>query len=361
MKHKYLIYALLWTGLAAGATSCDEDEMPQKPEPSPVVDSELPEGPKLEVGTELFDLKPDASVRQQIVSGAGDYRIDMLDTSIATAMLDGDVITVTGHKYGRTDLVVSDAGGAYKSIPVNVYLSDELQLSTTTLDLTLNMGNPGVGTVTIVAGNPPYSAVSADTQYATVVPSTVSDSGFDITGLKEGGTTITITDSRGLESVVTVTNTYSDSPFSNSDLETYKSISQEGYFWLQGGDYNIARQGAPSSKRYWATPKKDEIITNQPEGTWFFGYYASSKDSPKDRFGLLIANEKPDLATVGEITDPCYIVAYDGESGKWIFQGSKKIPTTAEVIKVEDKLAWITFYTIQEEVLYKGCFIIRLP
>ena len=124
MKNNYLTYAVLSLALMLGVTACSDDDALVKPEPSPIVVPELPEFPELNVESESFDLKKETSKSLQITSGAGEYRVNVLDPSIASATVEGDMLTVTGLAVGKTEVVVSDKGGSYESLKINVYNSD---------------------------------------------------------------------------------------------------------------------------------------------------------------------------------------------------------------------------------------------
>ena len=222
MKHNYFRYGVLALLIAVGSASCSDDDTLVKPEPSPIVDPELPGSPAIELGAELFDVKKGSTQSLEITSGAGEYQVNVLDPAIASASVEGNTITVEGLAYGVTDIVISDQGGSYKNILANVYLSDAITLSTSKIELTLAMGAAADGFFTIDAGNPPYSVASNSNETATA---TLAEDGttVNVRGLKEGEATITVTDARGLTQQVSIVNTATDSPFSDEELETIKA------------------------------------------------------------------------------------------------------------------------------------------
>ena len=165
MKYTNLIYAFLLVGLAG--TACSDDDALVKPEPSPIVVPELPEFPELNVESESFDLKKETSKSLQITSGAGEYRVNVLDPGIASATVEGNLLTVTGLVVGKTEVVVSDKGGSYVSLKLNVYNSDVVTLDTEHIDLTVKMGAPATTTFRITDGNPAYRVSSSAPEIAT--------------------------------------------------------------------------------------------------------------------------------------------------------------------------------------------------
>ena len=91
----------------------------------------------------------------------------VLDPGIASATVEGNLLTVTGLVVGKTEVVVSDKGGSYESLKINVYNSDVVTLDTEHIDLTLKMGAPATTTFRITDGNPAYRVSSSAPEIAT--------------------------------------------------------------------------------------------------------------------------------------------------------------------------------------------------
>ena len=339
MKFNILKYGVLALLIAAGTVACSDDDTLLKPEPSPIVDPELPSQPALEIGTELFDLKKGSSLNQEIASGAGDYRVNVLDPKIASASVEGNTIVVKGLDYGTTEILVSDRGGSYRTVKTNVYLSDELVLSMASIELTLPMGAAADGSFTIDAGNPPYSVESAAREIASA---TLAADGttVNVRGLGPGETTITVTDSRGLSRQVAVVNTATDSPFSEKELEAIKNAATRTCVingeQVTGGSCSGGSNNG-NGKPAW--------------GIWSFNF-ANGRElylSPKD----------------GQWIDLREVKAYDGlyvyyrEKKQYILTDTS-IDAHAEVIKSESNVVWITFWAQKEEKLYKGYIVVTL-
>lgn len=340
MKYNYLRYGVLALLAAVGTVSCSDDDTMVKPEPSPVVNPALPEETELNIGTDLFDVKKESTITHEIVAGAGDYRISVLDPSIASATIEGNTISVTGLAYGQTEVLVSDQGGSYKSVKTNVYLSDVVVLSTDRLDLTLAMGAPADASFTINQGNPPYSVASAADQTATA---TLADDGttVNVRGLLEGETTITVTDSRGLTQQVTVANTATDSPFSYAELEAIKAetanVAVINSIPVTGGSFSGGTSGSKTIPTW---------------GIWNFNYA-----NGRELFVTTISGEWIDLREVKKYDNMCVI--YREKKDRIL--NDYTVDAHVEVIKSENDTVWLTFWTqTEDQTLYKGYIVVML-
>lgn len=336
MKNNYLTYAVLSLALVLGVTACSDDDTLVKPEPSPVVVPELPESPELSVESELFDLKKETSKSLQITSGAGEYRVNVLDPTIASATVEGDMLTVTGLVVGKTEVVVSDKGGSYKSLKINVYNSDAVTLDAEHIDLTLKMGAPASTTFKITDGNPAYRVSSSAPEIATAE---IGEDGatVTVTGLSEGEATITVTDSRNLTAAVTVSNTVTTSPFTDEELEEFKSLPAATY--LVNGE---KIRGQDSMGGY------DFIL--------YSGYvYGTYSVDMKTDYLYLYSEDKPDYSmnTLGK--KPGLKLAY--RKNKQVLVD--EVDAEVEVIKVDGQTVWMTFY-VQTDLLYSGCLVVGL-
>lgn len=340
MKHNYFRYGVLALLIAVGSASCSDDDTLVKPEPSPIVDPELPGSPAIELGAELFDVKKGSTQSLEITSGAVEYQVNVLDPAIASASVEGNTITVEGLAYGVTDIVISDQGGSYKNILANVYLSDAITLSTSKIELTLAMGAAADGFFTIDAGNPPYSVASNSNETATA---TLAEDGttVNVRGLKEGEATITVTDARGLTQQVSIVNTATDSPFSDEELETIKAAGVNTCVingtQVTGGTY-CGGSNDGNGKPVW--------------GVWTFAWGTGRElyITPKDKQWI-------DMHEVKSYENLLYVYYREKSS---IILNDSSLDAHAEVIKADGDTVWITFWTQKEDQLYKGYIVVRL-
>ena len=268
------------------------------------------------------------------------YRVSVLDPSIASATVEDNTITVTGLAYGQTEVLVSDQGGSYKSIKTNVYLSDEVVLSTDRLDLTLAMGAPADASFTINQGNPPYRVASAADATATA---TLADDGVtvNVRGLLEGETSVTVTDARGLTQQVTVVNTATDSPFSNAELEAIKAetanVAVINSTPVTGGSFSGGTSGSKSIPTW---------------GIWSYNYA-----NGRELFVSTISGEWIDLREVKKYDNMCVI--YREKKDRIL--NDYTVDAHVEVIKSENNTVWLTFWTqTEDQTLYKGYIVVEL-
>lgn len=361
MKHNYFRYGVLALLIAVGSASCSDDDTLVKPEPSPIVDPELPGHPELTLEKESIDLLINETQTIEILDGAGDYKVSVLDDSNAEVTLSGSSIQVKGLKYGNTDLVVSDQGGAYAMLTVNVYKSNELTTSTVDgkMKLTLAMGQPANGYFSITAGNDPYTVKSSDPE---TVSATLGDDGITVNlvgqkGQEEGAApvVITITDARGLTAEVSITTEVSDTPFTEEMLEQIKAISERTYVMN-----NIT---APADK--YATAAFGYMDDNYGMGpkTWHWGSYATTTTNNSKKYWIYyICTTDPevDMKTVG-IKENMKLTFSSPEDKLALIKVDavdKEGKSTVEVIKAENNMSWITVYCYKGEDLYIGYMVL---
>lgn len=167
---------------------------------STVINIRVKEDFELELDKEKLVLVKDANPTEliYIISGNGEYKVNSLNSDIATARLIEDgKIEVRAVGDGSTDIEVTDADG--KKVKIEVLAAE----------YTFTLGDIPTGTwgmresksITIKSGNGEYTATSNDENIATVE---VIENTLKITGHAEGEATITITDKMGFTQSVTV-------------------------------------------------------------------------------------------------------------------------------------------------------------
>lgn len=345
MKYNYLRYGVLALLAAVGTVSCSDDDTMVKPEPSPVVNPALPEHPELSLSMKSVDMLVDETKSIEILDGAGDYKLSVLDAAYAEATLTGSTIQLKGLKYGSTDLVISDQGGSYTTLTVNVYKSNELTTSVAegSMKLTLPMGQPTTGSFTITAGNDPYTVESSDPQ--TVSASIDSENGTIVRlasskGQEEGAApvVITVTDARGLKAEISVTTEASDSPFTEEQLEQIKAINKRTYVF----DGEELTDESKMSQHVFG-------IKPGIESKYHWGIYimTTSTNLKSYYYYCLRSTELIDMKTVGKKTGNDFIVGYSyptSSGSTWAIARDENRDLNVEVIKAENNMSWITFY-----------------
>jgi len=132
-----------------------------------------------------------------ISGGTSPYSVSSSNESVATAVLDGTIVTVHGVSNGAATITITDTitDDVADSVTISVTVISPLAADPTVVDL-----DPGDNaTVTISGGSGSYSATSGNTSVATA---SMSGSIMTITAVATGNISVTITDSGS--NVVTV-------------------------------------------------------------------------------------------------------------------------------------------------------------
>lgn len=161
------------------------------------------------VGPDLFttapaDLTlPPASNRTFSVSGGlPPYTASSSNTSVMTASVTGNVLTITSYAEGTTSLIVKDAAGKSVTIAGTVSVGAVGPLFTNApANLTL-LPSAGSRDFSIGGGRAPYSVQSSN---SSSVRASVAGSTLTLTPGLEGSATVAITDARGERVSITVT------------------------------------------------------------------------------------------------------------------------------------------------------------
>lgn len=166
--------ALLMAGLFSG---CDDD---------------APSYASLAVDTETLTINLDEATEGSfhIIEGNGNYKVVSADATVATAVISGNEVIVTGLQYGTTMLTVTD--WAKQSASVKVVVDQEQDLVLRTSSTTMFFGEQG--TLEIYTGNGGYSITSSDESVATAKIS--EDGKIEIIAIAPGTATLTVKDRR---------------------------------------------------------------------------------------------------------------------------------------------------------------------
>lgn len=141
------------------ATSCGYLASCSDDDDDKIVNSELTFGVdalRVKIGEENKTLIP-------VAAGEGQYNAFSLDENVAKATIENGDVFVEGFHNGSTHIVVSDAGGHYKRLPIQVYTTDELVLNMRRLDFNCLLGKTESNNqIEVVLGNGGYSVESGD-------------------------------------------------------------------------------------------------------------------------------------------------------------------------------------------------------
>lgn len=147
----------------------------------------------------VIDLDNTTEGNLLILEGNGNYKVTSADESIATAVVEGDKVIVTGLQYGTTSLTISDWAKMYANVQVTVDKLMDLVLRNSSTNIMLGESK----SIGIYTGNGGYSLTVAD---PSVVSATVSETGeIRMTALAAGSTTITVSDKKNQKTELSVT------------------------------------------------------------------------------------------------------------------------------------------------------------
>lgn len=354
---KKFLYIMLCLG-AITFTSCDEEEL-SRPDSSlwEIAQTEQNEGAQLTVGTEMFDVKIGETKQYEITEGNGDYKLSVLDPDIAEVSLQDKTITVKGLKRGITEVVFSDKGLNYKSIKLNVYITDNLSVeSQDGVKISLPLGNPKNQTINVIEGNQDYQAISSDKNIFTV---TVSGDAITLTGVNAGEGSLTVKDSRGLSVVIPVVIEKIDSPYTDEELEAFKQLTDKGYYndWIgftlltPKTDGNFIVDGV----RWYVSNGNNYGISND-RYRWQVGTEGLNGSE-----GLILAFDSKDTdghRTLGK-KENMTLKYFKKDNAQGINVNISNVPLNYEVIKVDESLhlIWSVWSAQYEGTYYYGRFI----
>lgn len=339
MKKIYLYISLVLV-LSVNLYSCKEDETPVYPTENDELVDVSEDKTEMTVSTEKIDVIKDQSKALEIQSGAGDYKASVLDKSIAEVSVEGSAVIVKGLAQGETEMIVSDKNGSFKNVKVDVYLTDNLIIDQTEVNIELPFGKPAVKIINVTEGNGNYVVSSANKG---IVTASVDGSKITLSAVAEGETEITVMDSHGLSAKVIIKVTINNSAFSSAELESIMTKSDVQYvLWPEEDFYK----------------KSGVMLTAKNED---LGSFPGIGDKGLKQTGVYLRGTGKTALTVAFESDINYTLDKE-ESGylyerdnDWTFE-YKKVPCTFKVIKKDGSKSWAIFYTNGEEIV-KGYMI----
>ena len=163
-------------------------------------DEDAPSYANLAVNTKTLTINLDEATEGSfnIVEGNGNYKVISSNATVATAVVSGNEVIVTGLEYGTATLTVTD--WAKKSASVQVIVDQEQDLVIKTSSTTMFFGE--YKTLEVYTGNGGYSITSSNESVATA---TISEDGkIDITSIIPGTTTLTVKDKHNKTAEISV-------------------------------------------------------------------------------------------------------------------------------------------------------------
>lgn len=153
---------------------------------------EAPSYADLAINTNSLSIDKDTEGEVQIINGNGNYIVTVENENIASATLNGNVITVKGLVRGTTTLTIRDWAKNIQIVNVKVNEIVDLKLNVENIKTDVFLGE--IKSVPIYSGNPEYTLAVAD---PAIVKAEVVENNILFTPLTNGETIVTLADAAG--------------------------------------------------------------------------------------------------------------------------------------------------------------------
>ena len=233
--------ALFATGLFS---SCEENE---------------PSYTNLTIETEALTINLDETAEGsfRITQGNGNYKVTSSNPEVATAIVSGDEVKVTGLQYGNATLTITD--WAKQSSSVKVVVDQEQELAMKTSSTSMFFGESK--TLEVYSGNGGYSITSSDGAVATA---TISEDGkVNITAITPGTATLTVKDKRNKTAEISV-KVIKKLIVDNSSAINYMTVGEPVTIKILDGNggYTCSTDGSASYINCSMSANGTEVIIN---------------------------------------------------------------------------------------------------
>lgn len=339
--NKFIYLACTALILGAATSSCKEEAEVYEPSITTV------EKPDMVIDAEAIRAKIGTPQLIPVTAGAGDYKAYSLDPAVCEVINNPDGSFIDGKKNGMTSIIVSDAAGNYKRVPVSVYTTDVMSLETTAVDLVATLGYSATTTAKVAVGNGGYTVLSDNLAVTATIDEETGAMNISATSkMQEYTATLTVKDITGLEAKFTVTVKATFDPFVQSELDNLINYTGKGDCSLDGYQ--------PYYFRYFNSYNYGTFESTDTDGTTKFGWAYRTYSSMFIYY--------PSTAQVGEeVTGrAAFEGAYDGYSA-----GGKQSYTDGKVkILLDDATKKVViFWKIDEaaEKLHRGYIIWMKP
>lgn len=305
--------------LPVGFTGCSDDD-----DPVPVVD----ETPDFVLEQDFIKVKIGAENKATVgvKEGGGEYSAFSLDENVAKVEMANGVVSIEGVSNGQTSLIISDKYSRYRRLPISVYTTDVLVLSSKSVDLVTRLGNSGKITANVELGNGGYG-VSSNNPAVAVSVTEEGEITMNATSKKvDYVATVTVTDCTGLSEDISVSVKASYETFTTEELEEIMEYNNRRYYYNNSNTHSS-----------YYTPINQIVDGKQRYGWDYYSYYWVYIDFVGDK-------------NVGVKTDAQFTYH------TWSSEVKEDI--TLEIIKNDGTYIWgvFSFINDDEEKLYTGYF-----
>ena len=348
MKLKYYIAGVAMTLSASFLfTACDDDDIID--EPVVVVTPESGNS-DLSLTEKSVRVKIGADNRVALPAGGSDVKAFSLDPSVANVVEEGGKILIEGFKNGTTDIMVSDAGNNYKTLPVTVYTTENMQLSHSAMDLEAILGTSALSEdVKVTLGNGGYSAKSDNDAVQVYADEETGVVTVNARAKKDVYTAVvTVSDASGLEANFTVKVIPTFDPFTPAQIEDILS-KKESLVWADCKDPSDGNEPYYFGYRLWGY---GEFLNGDSDNTKTIGWWLYLDGD--DYGGLKL--EYPSSTAVGTSTEGKMYFRYS----YYEWYGLYEYPVEVTLLEDNDEriVAIASQADLANERLNRGYFIV---
>lgn len=161
--------------------------------------------PKLKFDPATVEVVEGESATVNVTGGTAPYTAKAAEVAegaekVVEVTVEGSKITIEGLTAGETTITVTDKDGIKGEIKVTVTAKEELKFDPETVEV---VAEGESATVNVTGGTAPYTIEVAEGGEE-LINATIEEGVITIEGLKEGDTTITVSDSDGLTGEIPV-------------------------------------------------------------------------------------------------------------------------------------------------------------
>jgi hypothetical protein len=198
---------------------------------------------------EQVSITPGTSAVYSIGGGSGPYTATSSNTTVATASVTGNSLTVAGIGLGTASVAITDAAGAKVTIAVATNNSQAL-FTTAPAQVSITPGKNAV--YTIGGGSGTYTVTSSNPN---VIIASVSGNSLTLAGVAPGNANVAITDAAGVKITISVATINSQPLFTTAPAQVSITPGKNAIYTIGGG-----------SGPYTATSSNSNVITASVSG-----------------------------------------------------------------------------------------------
>ena len=272
MKVKYYLLGAALVAMSASFVACSDND---EPAPAPTTpELTLPEDAlRVKIGAESR-----VSLESVILDGAGEYTAYSLNPEVADIETDENGSRwIAGYQNGMTSIVIADAAGQYKRMPVSVYTTDVLALSHTEYKFLTPLGiSASSSECKVELGNGGYKVESDNSKVVATINEETGVIKMTATSGKDNFVAVvTVSDCTGISATINVTVEATFDPFTEAEIAEFAQMTEDDLYiqassFAEHKQYYIEYSSFYYSYGEWAD--KDNGDGSHTFGWWMYFY-----------------------------------------------------------------------------------------